>query len=433
MIEKKHYIQPQVKDQKIFYGYVIVLGAWLAMFVSAGAQFSFGVFQPYLLQEFGWSRGMLSLGFTLNLIVLPLFSLFGGYLVDRIGPKWTVISGAVIGAVGMVCLSQVTKIWHFIVLYGVIFPIGIGLSYQIATVSTVRRWFMRKGALMVSIAMTGSGLGIVILTPVAQSIMAASNWQTGYILFGIVLAIGGGIGGLLLKKDPESAGTYPDGIAPTDEELNQRPDFMARGETWLSKDALRTRTFWLLVVIQSVFLIGVFGFLGHLITWANLDLNIAIGTAVSIFSFGLLLSSVVGRLFSGAISDWYMKRFGWTRKPILYVNLVGMAFGCFLATRVTGQASLIAVAITIGFTYGLGQSIYPVYLGDLFGVMNLPFLFGFMGVFTCLTGSTGPIIYGFSYDITGKYTTAFVINGLLCLISVYLLYLVKIPQKKGIQ
>jgi len=72
----------------------------------------------------------------------------------------------------------------------VIFPVGIGLSYQIATVSTVRRWFMRKVALMVSIAMTGSGLGIMILTPVAQSIMAASNWQTGYILFGIVLAVG---------------------------------------------------------------------------------------------------------------------------------------------------------------------------------------------------------------------------------------------------
>lgn len=422
----------QITKQEFFFGYVVVLGAWLAMFVSAGAQFSFGIFQPYLLKEFGWSRGMLSLGFTLNLVTMPVFGLLGGYLVDRIGPKWTVIIGGIIGGIGMALLSTITQAWHFILLYGIIFPMGIGLSYMIATVPTVRRWFMRKAALMVAIAMTGSGLGIVVLTPIAQYIISSSNWQMGYISFGVILALGATIGGLLLKKDPESMGTYPDGKPPTQEELEKRPDFRVRNERWSVKESSRTSTFWLIIIVQAGYLMAVFGFLGHLITWAYLDLNIPMNNAVSIFSFGFVLSAVIGRLFSGTISDWYIKQFSWTRKPILYFNLIGVALGCFMATLVSSPLTLTIVVIIIGFTYGTGLPMYPVYLGDLFGVINLPILFGVMGIFINIAAAIGPVLYGFSHDITGSYNPAFIINGLYCLLSTIALWFIQTPKKRSV-
>ena len=309
---------------------------------------------------------------------------------------------------------------------------GLGLSYIIATVSTVRRWFMRKASLMVAIAMTGSGLGIVVLTPIAQYIISSSNWQTGYISFGVILAVGGTIGGLLLKKDPESSGTYPDGKPPTEEELRKRPDFMVRDEEWPVSKASRTSTFWLIIIVQAGYLMAVFGFLGHLITWAYLDLNIPMNNAVSIFSFGFVLSAVMGRLFSGAISDWYMKQFSWTRKPILYFNLIGVALGCFMATLVSSPLALTIVVIIIGFTYGTGLSMYPVYLGDLFGVINLPVLFGVMGIFINIAAAIGPVLFGFSHDTTGSYNPAFIINGLICLMSALALLFIKAPKAKGV-
>lgn len=148
---------------------MIVIGAWLAMFVSAGAQYSFAIFQPVLLEEFGWTRGMISLGPTLNVITMLIFGLVGGYLVYHIGPKWAVIIGAVIGGIGVALLSTITQVWHFILIYGVLVPIGIALSYWIATIATVRRWFMRRAALMVSVVMMESGLGIVFLVPAAHA------------------------------------------------------------------------------------------------------------------------------------------------------------------------------------------------------------------------------------------------------------------------
>jgi MFS family permease len=419
----------QPRDKQFFYGYMIVFGSWLAMFVSAGAQFSFSIFQPYLLKEFGWSRGMLSFGFTLNLITVPIVGVLGGYLVDRIGPRSTVIIGAIIGSIGMAFLSTISQIWHFILLFGIIFPAGYSLSYMIATVPTVRRWFMRKAALMVAIAMTGSGLGIVILTPIAQYIVAASSWKMGYIAFSIIFAIGGIIGGLLLRKDPESCGTFPDGIPPTDEEIKSRPDFIARSKEWPMKEAIKTSAFWLMVIVQGGYLMAVLGFLGHMVTWAHLDLGISMNKSVMIFSLGFVLSAVLGRLFSGMVSDWYMGRFGWSRKLILYFNVIGVALGCFMAVWVTGIPSLIFVAILLGFTYGIGLSTYPVYLGDLFGVVNLPMLFGIIGFFTSIAAAIGPALYGFTYDITGSYNVAFMINGSICLFSVIALYFIRTPEK----
>jgi len=117
--------------RQFFYGYVVVIGAWLAMFVGGGTQFSFSIFLPALIEDFGWTRGMLSLGLTLNLLFMPVFGLLSGYLVDRIGPRRTVIIGAIIGGIGVALLSTVIQIWQFILIYGVLVPMGVGLSYII--------------------------------------------------------------------------------------------------------------------------------------------------------------------------------------------------------------------------------------------------------------------------------------------------------------
>ena len=45
---------------------MIVFAAWLAMFVIGGVSIaSFSVFLPVLMNAFSWTRGMLSLGYTL--------------------------------------------------------------------------------------------------------------------------------------------------------------------------------------------------------------------------------------------------------------------------------------------------------------------------------------------------------------------------------
>lgn len=417
--------------QQFFYGYVVVIGAWLAMFVAGGAQFSFSIFLPALIEDFGWTRGMLSLGLTLNLLFMPVFGLLSGYLVDRIGPRRTVIIGAIIGGIGVALLSTVTQIWQFILIYGVLVPMGVGLSYIIPTVSTVRRWFMRKAGRMVAITWTGSGLGIVFLVLAAHGMIESWGWSTSYIAFGIILLVGGVIGGLLLRKDPESMRTYPDGVKPSEEELKARADFAARDEKWSVREVIRTRSWWLLVGAQLGYQVAMLGFLAHLITWGAIDLGIPLGNMVLIYSYVFVLSAVLGRLFGGFISDWYMARFHISRKPVLYLCTLGVGLAVFLCLGVNSTMEIILASILFGFCYGSGLAVFPTYLGDLFGVRNVAVLFGVSAIFVGGFGAIGPALYGFSYDVAGSYNLAFTVTGVLCLISALCLFLLKPPRKTG--
>jgi OFA family oxalate/formate antiporter-like MFS transporter len=413
---------------KFFYGWVIVMAVWLAMFVGAAANTSFSIFGPELEDEFGWTRGALSLGFTLNVIVMSIFGLVAGILVDRIGPKRTVIIGAVIGSLGVVLLSQVNQIWHFYIFYGVIASIGLALAYMVPTIATVRRWFMRRAALALAIALTGSGLGIVLLLPGVNLMIDAFGWRTGYFGLGLIALVGLLIAAMLLKRDPESAGTYPDGIEPDPDELETRADFSARTEQWSIGEAVRTRSWWFLIGAQ-LYDIALIGILAHLIFWAE-DMNISRDTAVTILSL-YVLAAVFGRLFAGYFSDWYMARFKVSRKPMLYFCTIGVGLGCFLALGVGSATSLLLVCLLIGFCYGTGMTVFPTYLGDLFGVVNIPTLFGVMGLFVGgLFASIGPVLYGFIHDATESYDVAFLIAGILCLVSAVSLLMIKVPVKR---
>ena len=420
---------PEKRKRKFFYGWVVVGGAWIALFVRGGSGLTASVFFPSLMNEFGWTRGMLSLGFTLRTAMMGLLAMVTGTLVDRIGPRRTVILGAIIGGVGTVLLSQVSQIWQYILFYSVIAAIGGSLAGGLAATATVRRWFMRKAGFTLGLTMTGNGLGVVVFAPVATVLLANYGWRWSYIIFGIIMVIGATIGGMLLKKDPETEGDYPDGIEPSSEEIATRKDFAVRTHYWSAKEVIRNRNFWLYVISMMGYFVALNGLTSNILLWGR-DLGMSDTIASSLLSV-FILSSVIARVVLGFFSDWTMNRFkGSTRKPVLYFCLIFTGLGCFLgAAMVSNQVELFIIAIIIGFGNGIGMSLFPALLGDLFGVVNVPTIQGLGMLFTTFFNAVGPVLFGYSFDSTSSYDLALTITGILCVISITSLIAVKTPRR----
>lgn len=57
--------QQEPPKQKVFYGWLITIAVFLNLAIAYGAQYSFGVFFPSLIEEFKWNRQSLAGAFSL--------------------------------------------------------------------------------------------------------------------------------------------------------------------------------------------------------------------------------------------------------------------------------------------------------------------------------------------------------------------------------
>ena len=85
----------------IFYGWWIVLAAFLNLFFSVGIiYYGFPAFYPAFVSSLGFTHAQVTLGFLVGFSI-P-FGLLAGILIDRIGARWVILSGvAFIGTAGI--------------------------------------------------------------------------------------------------------------------------------------------------------------------------------------------------------------------------------------------------------------------------------------------------------------------------------------------
>ena len=101
-----------------FYGWWIVLAGTAILFVSSGIGFyGHGVILDPLRELHGWSKATVSSAITLYFFTSGIMGMIIGRQVDRYGPKWVLILGAVVIGIGFLLLSFISSVWQLYVLY----------------------------------------------------------------------------------------------------------------------------------------------------------------------------------------------------------------------------------------------------------------------------------------------------------------------------
>ena len=132
---------------RLFWGWVVVLGGFVLMAVSYGARYSFGVFVQPLTVENGWSRSVVSITASINLLAYALGGILSGRLLDRVAPRWVATAGAVIGAAGFLLCAWVTSPLGLYLAYGVLYGFGSSWTGTVVVNSSVGKWFVERRGL----------------------------------------------------------------------------------------------------------------------------------------------------------------------------------------------------------------------------------------------------------------------------------------------
>lgn len=236
--------------------------------------------------------------------------------------------------------------------YGVGVGLGVGLSY-VPVLGVVQRWFMRLRGFASGIAVSGIGVGTIIMPPIATWLIDVVGWRVAYMLIGgLVAAIGIGMS-LLIVNDPQERGTAPDGD-PIGPQLN-----LASPQGASIREAIRSPHFITLYAACLLCSFGVFVPFAHLVPYA-LDHGIPQSSAVLILG-AIGIGSTMGRFFLGGLAD----RLG--RKVSLLAMFAGMALAMGIWAFSTEAWQLGTFALVYGLFYGGWVALLPAVVMDEFG------------------------------------------------------------------
>jgi MFS family permease len=379
---------PATHDPGIFRGWRVVAGAFAVTFMGFGSAYTFSAFVESLQKDFGASRGSVSLVFSLAGFLYFGLGIVSGPLADRWGSRRLAVGGMILIGLGLAAASLARSLVEIYWAYGLGVGLGVGASY-VPVVGAVQRWFLRWRGFASGLAVSGIGVGTLVMPPLASFLIDGLGWRQAYLILGVLAAaVGGGLA-LLIENDPRDRGLGPDGDPPRAVASSVKPDGAS------VREAVTSRRFAGLYAACLICAFGVFVPFVHLVPYA-LDHGVPPSRAVLLLG-AIGVGSTVGRFFLGGLAD----RIG--RRPSLLLMFVGMAFALGVWAISTGIWSLAAFALIFGAFYGGWVAVLPALVMDYFGGRNVSGIIGILYTSVALGTLIGPSAAGFAFDLTRSY------------------------------
>ncbi len=401
---------------RFFYGWVIVATCFLITLVASGTMMAFGVFITPMVEDLGWSYSTLSFAYAISSIVSGLGLLAVGSLIHAHSVRRLLLLGSLLHGVGLYLTSTVTTVGAFYFWYGFVASLGRSV-FMLTSVTLITRWFEKRRGMVMGLTMAGSGLGLVIFSPLLTWVILRWDWQMAFAALSVLITAVVVLGYFFLRDFPHEMGLVPYGAAPSPVPPPQAVPQAATsrsassvGALWRS--VLRKQDFWTLAGINFFCCVCHSIPLVHVVAFAQ---NAGLSAFASAWVLALLsLSSIAGRLVWGLFADRHGVR--------LALMLTLFIQGALVLWLVDTQDPVIffLYALVWGFGFGGVNTQYGVVAREVFG----PRLFGpgFSGqmCFSMLGMAVGAVLGGSLYDLSHSYTVAWLISFGAGLISALL-------------
>ena len=384
-----------VSDPRIFYGWFVVAGAFAVTFVGFGSAYSFSAFLISLQHDFAASRGSVSLVFSLAGFFYFGLGVVTGPLADRWGAKGLAVAGMILVGIGLAAASVARSLTEVYLAYGLGVGLGIGCSY-VPAVGAVQRWFVRRRGFASGLAVSGIGVGTLVVPPLASWLIETLGWRETYLAFGIFAVVVGGGMALMIEDDPRRRGLAPDGDALRSD---AQPSVVAGAPL---ASALTSRRFIGLYAACFICSFGLFVPFVHLIPYA-LDHGVAQSAAVLLVG-AIGVGSTAGRFLLGGLAD----RLG---RPLSFLLMfVGMGFSFVVWFFSTSLWPLALFALAYGVFYGGFVALAPAIVIDYFGAHHASSLIGILYTSVAFGTLLGPSAAGFAFDVSHSYTLPILVS-----------------------
>ncbi|MBP2706666.1 MFS transporter [Microbispora sp. RL4-1S] len=280
--------------------WIVAAVAFVAIIGAAGFRATPGVLITPLQDEFGWSRGAISLAVSVNLLFYGLFSPFAAALMDRFGMRRVVSCALVLVAVGSGLTVLMTATWQLVALWGVLVGIGTGSMALVFAATLTDRWFARHRGLVTGILTAGGATGQLVFLPVLAHLAEMQGWRYAAITVSAAALVVVPLVWFLLRDTPEELGLTA--LGATGPVVRAPASGAAARALRVLRQAAGRRPFWFLVAGFAVCGASTNGLVGtHFIPAAH-DHGMGETTAASLLAV-IGVFDIAGTIASGWLSD----------------------------------------------------------------------------------------------------------------------------------
>jgi MFS family permease len=410
---------------RVFYGWWIVLAAFLNLFFAVGIVFyGFPVFYPSLIDSLHFSRQQATTGMFLGFAAAaPLLGLLVGALIDGMGARLAILVGTGFVGASMFLMGSIHSLPQY---YLLCFTevLGYVSAGPIANQVLIANWFRRMRGRAMGYAYLGLGFGGAVSPLLVHWLIEAFGWRRAFEAIGaLIVAILFPVGIWVTRSAPRDLGLSPDGARsnPGGTEAAGAPSRTVR-------EAIGTANFWLLLV-GSTLVIGVIGtVISHFILFLK-DEGYSSGWASRALSI-LLFSSLAGRVIVGYVADRF------TRKNVMALFYLSLALAIPLLFLHHQVRAVEGFAILFGFAMGADYMLIPLVAVDCFGLPALGKILALIIMADSLGQTFGPVMAGRIFDIRHSYDLAWLIitaAGMLGAAAVFLISSTDAGRKRAQQ
>lgn len=409
---------------RVFYGWWIVLAAFLNLFFSVGiVYYGFPVFYPSLVDALGFTRAQLTQGFLLGFVVAGLlFGLLAGVLIDSLGSRQVIRIGIWCVGLPLILMGSMTRLWQYYALC-IIEVVGYVLTGPIPNQVLVSNWFQRKRGRAMGIAYLGLGVGGALSPLLINSLIRSFGWRHAFEIMGaLILVVLFPVSQWITRSSPRALDLLPDGISRTDV-ANEASTKRESVNGMSVARAVHTTNFWLIVTGCTLTIGAIGAVTQHLILF--LTGNGYSLSAASRVSSVLLLSSLAGRVSVGYFADRY------SRKNVMALFYLVLALAIPLLFAAPRPDAVWGFALLYGFAMGADYMLIPLVTADCFGLSSLGKLLSLIITGYSVGQWFGPWLAGRIFDARHRYDLAWLIMSAAAAVGAALIYAVA-PNRRAV-
>jgi MFS family permease len=333
--------------------------------------------------------------------------------MNRYGLRNVTLAALLIVGSALVASLAMTKVWHLILLWGVVIGIGTGMTALVLGATIAARWFSARRGLVVGILTASVATGQLVFLPLLASVTERMGWRIALLLVCAMLALAAFAVLLVMRDRPSDVGLRPFGDQGKEPLPAPPPSNAPIAAAALSAlaDAAGTRVFWILFATFFICGASTNGLIQvHLIPMC-LDFGIPQVQAASLLA-AMGVFDFFGTILSGWLSDRYDNRwllfwyYGLRGLSLLMLPFTDFSFyGLSLFAMFYGLDWIATVPPTVRLT------------AQRFGPERANLVFGWIFTGHQLGAACAAFGAGLSRTMLATYLPAFFIAGALCVVA----------------